>query len=133
MIYLDSCALVKLVAREPESDALAKWLRGRQSAGLATSKLAEVELPRALRRNHPGVLGAVAGVLGLLFRVDINDAVRATAGAYVDPTLRSLDAIHLATADNLVAAGKTISAFVTYDNRLADAARQRGLTVEAPA
>lgn len=132
MIYLDSCALVKMVAREPESDSLGEWLRSRESDGLATSKLAEVELPRALRRNHPGVLGAVAGVLGRLFQVDINDAVRATAGAYVEPSLRSLDAIHLATAENLVASGKTLTAFVTYDKRLAAVAADAGLTVVAP-
>lgn len=132
MIYLDSCALVKLVAKEPESATLGAWLRDHESAGLATSKLAEVELPRALRRNHPRVLGAVAGVLGRLYRLEINDPVRATAGAYLDPNLRSLDAIHLATAESLVAAGKRLDAFVTYDKRLAAVAADAGLTVVAP-
>ena len=99
---------------------------------LVTSKLAEVEVPRALRRNRPGVLGAVAGVLSRLYRVEINDPVRATAAAYVDRSLRSLDAIHLATAETVAASGKPVSAFVTYDKRLAAAAEDVGMTVVAP-
>jgi predicted nucleic acid-binding protein len=93
----------------------------------------EVELPRALRRSQPGVLGAVAGVLARLNRMEINAAVRAMAGAYAEPTLRSLDAIHLATAELLLASGVSVSAFVTYDSRLGAAARAVGLPVTAPA
>ena len=51
----------------------------------------------------------------------------------MDTILRSLDAIHLATAELLVASGKTVTAFVTYDRRLAEAASQAGLPVIAPA
>jgi predicted nucleic acid-binding protein len=47
--------------------------------------------------------------------------------------LRSLDAIHVATAEMLVASGKALTAFVTYDRRLADTARNLQLPVEAPA
>ena len=57
---------------------------------------------------------------------------RRAAAAYVDPRLCSLDAIHLATADQLVASGKNVSAFVTYDRRLAEAARACSLSVVAP-
>jgi hypothetical protein len=63
----------------------------------------------------------------------MNAAVRATAGAYLDPSLRSLDAIHLATAEFLISSGEVDCAFVTYDKRLAEAAVRAGLTVEAPA
>lgn len=63
--------------------------------------------------------------------IEIATAIRATA-AYTDPHLRSLDAIHLATADHLVASGKRVTAFVTYDTRLAGAARTCGLPVIAP-
>ncbi|GAA4682440.1 type II toxin-antitoxin system VapC family toxin [Phytohabitans rumicis] len=133
MIYLDSAALVKLVRTESESAALVTWLNDRPEEPLIASALVEVEVPRALRRAQPGVLGAVAGVLARVNRVEINAAVRATAGAYPDPGLRSLDAIHLATAELLVASGKAVSAFVTYDKRLAAAAGQVGLPVEAPA
>jgi uncharacterized protein len=132
VIYLDTAALVKLVRVERESRALVDWLASRHSERLVASALVEVELPRALRRSEPGVLGGVAGVVARLYRVDINAAVRATAGAYPDEGLRSLDAIHLATAEFLVASDQELSAFVTYDKRLADAAGRAGLPVAAP-
>ena len=133
MIYLDTAALVKLVRVEAESAALVTWLNSRSTEPLVASALVEVELPRALRRSQPGVLGGVAAVLARLHRVEINATVRTTAGGYVDPTLRPLEAIHLATAELLVASGKTVTAFVTYDKRLAEAAGQAGLPVIAPA
>lgn len=133
MIYLDTAALVKLVRIEAESAALVAWLGERTEHALVCSTLAEVELPRALRRRQPAALGIVAGVLARLHRVEINAAVRATAGGYPEPTLRSLDAIHLATAEFLQASGEPIAAFVTYDKRLAEAVVRTGLTVEAPA
>jgi predicted nucleic acid-binding protein len=89
-------------------------------------------LPRAIRRSAPGQLAAVSPVLARLARFEIDAAVRATAAAYADPELCSLDAIHLATADQLRASGKTISAFVTYDSRLARAAHAAGFPAAAP-
>lgn len=132
LIYLDSCAIVKLVVVEDESAALNEWLRERADHLLVSSKIVEVEVPRAVRRSEPGVLGAVSTVFRHLNRIDMNDVVRATAAAYLDPTLRSLDAIHLATADSLVGAGKTVGAFVTYDKRLGAAAAENGFAVVAP-
>ena len=133
MIYLDTAALVKLIRVEPESAALVEWLNHRREHPLVASALVEVELPRALRRSQPGALGAVAEALSRLYRIEINAAVRATAGAYAEPELRSLDAIHLATAELLVASGQPLQAFVTYDKRLAAAAGTAGLPVAAPA
>jgi predicted nucleic acid-binding protein len=132
VIYLDSAAVVKLVRLETESTVLITWLNRQPSLPLVASTLVEVEVSRALRRSQPDVLGGVAAVLARLYRVEINSAVRAIAGAYPEPMLRSLDAIHLATADLLIASGKTITAFVTYDKRLAEAARQAGLPVAMP-
>lgn len=132
MIYLDTAALVKLVRAEPESASLVAWLNSHAEQPLVASALVEVELPRALRRSQPGVLGAVAVVLRRLHRVEITAAVRAMAGAYPDPMLRSLDAIHLATAEFLIASGKALTAFVTYDKRLAEAAGRAGLPSVAP-
>jgi predicted nucleic acid-binding protein len=132
VIYLDSAAVVKLVRLEAESTALIAWLNEHSSLPLVASTLVEVEVPRALRRSQSGVLGSVAAVLARLYRVEINSAIRAIAGAYPDPMLRSLDAIHLATADLLAASGKAVTAFVTYDKRLAEAARQAGLPVAMP-
>jgi uncharacterized protein len=133
VIFLDSAALVKLVRVEPESAALVNWLNAHPGQPLVASALVEVEVPRALRRSQPGVLAGVAATLAQLNRVEINAAVRATAGAYPDPMMRSLDAIHLATAELLIASGKTLTAFVTYDQRLAAAAERAGLPVAAPA
>jgi predicted nucleic acid-binding protein len=132
VIYLDSCAVIKLIVPEIESASLGAWLAQRSTASLITSKLTEVEVSRALRGSSSGVLGAVAGVLRRLYRVEINDVVRATAAAYLDPGLRSLDAIHLATADALISSGKKLDAFVTYDKRLAAAAGAAGMAVVAP-
>ena len=132
MIYLDSAALVKLVRVEAESQALVDWLNGQAGQRLVASALVEVEVPRALRRSQPAVLGAVAATLARIDRIEIDAAVRATAAAYVDPALRSLDAVHLATADQLVASGKKVVAFVTYDTLLAAAAQAAGLDVVAP-
>ena len=132
MIYLDSCAMIKLVVPEAESPALIEWLRQQTGDQMVTSTLAEVEVPRALRRNAPRALGLVSRMLTRVDRFEVDAPVRATAGAYIDPQLRSLDAIHLATAENLVASGKRVTAFVTYDKRLAAAAADAGLTVVAP-
>jgi len=132
VIYLDAAAIVKMIREEDETPDLIAWLNDRPAEALVASNLVEVEVPRALRRNQPEVLGAVASTLSRLDRVDIDAVVRATAAAYVDAHRRSLDAIHLATADNLVASGKTMTAFVTYDKRLAAAAAEAGHTVVAP-
>lgn len=131
MIYLDTAALVKLVRREVESYALVDWIADQRDELLVSSALAEVELPRALRRTEPDLLSAVPGVLGRIAIYEIDELVRSTAAAYDDPAIRSLDAIHLATADAVL--GDDLTAFVTYDRRLLAAAKELGLAVAAPA
>jgi predicted nucleic acid-binding protein len=131
VIYLDSSAVVKLIRPEAESRALAEWLNECGDVTV-TSVLAEVEVPRALRRSGPAHLAAMPGVLARISRVELDAPVRATAGAYLTDTLRALDAIHLATAEVLVASGKDVSAFVTYDRRQAAAAKAIGMTLHAP-
>lgn len=130
MIYLDTSALVKLLRREPESDALADWLDTRASLPWVSSALIEVELPRALRRSEPRLIGNVPAIVARVARYEIDDVVRAAAAAYPDPDLRSLDAIHLATAKAVF--GGSIAAFVAYDERLLAAAADQGLEVERP-
>ncbi|HEX3813413.1 MAG TPA: type II toxin-antitoxin system VapC family toxin [Mycobacteriales bacterium] len=134
MIYLDTSAIVKLVRAEPESAELVEWLNSRDE-GTVTSVLAEVETVRALRREaetQTELLADVSAVLGQIARFDIDAAVRATAAAYPSPGLRSLDAIHLATADQLGAAGASVTAFVTYDKTLARVAMEAGMSVIGP-
>ncbi|HEX2133878.1 MAG TPA: type II toxin-antitoxin system VapC family toxin [Actinophytocola sp.] len=132
MIYLDSNALVKLIREENESAQLITWLSTQPDGEFVSSTLVEVEVPRVLWRDQPEAMAAVATKLRQVSRLEVDAAVRATAAAYMDPYLRSLDAIHLATAENLVASGKRLSAFVTYDKRLASAAADVGLSVVSP-
>lgn len=132
MIYLDTSALVKLVRVERESTELADWLDERTELRWITSTLAEVELPRALiRAGQLAALAAVPAVLARLDRFEMDSVVRATAAAFQDPSLRSLDAIHLATAD-VAASVATLAAFVTYNRRLSDAARVLNMPTVAP-
>jgi predicted nucleic acid-binding protein len=129
VIYLDSAAVVKLVRIEPERDALLQWLEKRREIPLFSSALVEVEVPRALRRTDPAALPAVPATMARVYRLEIDDTVRATAAALADPQLRSLDAIHLATA---LLARSELEAFVTYDQRLLAAAGQLGLPTASP-
>ncbi|MGO9152101.1 type II toxin-antitoxin system VapC family toxin [Mycobacterium sp.] len=131
MIYLETSALVKLIRIETESEDLADWLDQRTETRWITSALTEVELPRAIRAVAPEGLPAVPVVLARLDRFEIDPVIRATAAAYQDPALRSLDAIHLATAQT-AASTAAFTALVTYDNRLTEAAAALGISIIAP-
>jgi uncharacterized protein len=131
VIYLDTSALVKLIRAEVESEALGDWLDERTEIRWITSALAEVELPRAIRAVAPEGLSAVPSMLARLDRFEIDPVIRSTAAAYVDPALRSLDAIHLATAQT-AASIASLTALVTYDSRLREAADALGLATAAP-
>lgn len=132
MIFLDSAAIVKMIRREAESAALESWLANQDDKQLVASSLVLTEVPRALRRSDPARLAAVPTVLARLDRVPVDDTVLATAAAYSDPMLRTLDAIHLATAQSLVLEGIELTALVTYDKRLLTAAADIGLPTAAP-
>jgi len=132
VIYLDSSAVVKLVRMEAATTDLVAWLGDRPDTALASSALVEVEVPRAIRRHAPGALGGVPAVLARLYRVEIDAATRATAAAYEDGALRSLDAIHLATAELLAREEEGLAAFVAYDRRLLAAAGSIGLPALGP-
>lgn len=129
MIYLDSAAIVKLAHPEAESAPLERWLAARPSTARVTSTLAEIELPRALRRSAPAALARVPAILATLYRLEITASVRSASAAFGNSSLRTLDAIHLATALALQA---ELEAFVTYDTRLLAAAVAAGLPTAAP-
>ena len=132
MIYLDSAAVVKLVRQEACSAELVSWLNTHGDVPLV-SALVEVEVPRALRRSAPQALVGVPAAVGRLFRLEIDGTIRATAAAFAEPTLRSLDAIHLATAQVLTnESGTALIAFVSYDRRLLESAKVAGLPVASP-
>ncbi|WP_322779956.1 type II toxin-antitoxin system VapC family toxin [Frankia sp. Cas4] len=128
MIYLDSCALVKLTRPEPETSALRSWLVAR-SRPAVSSALAMLEVTRAVRRSDPAALPRVSDVLSRVMLVPVEESILASAAVLTDPLLRSLDAIHLATALRLDAPSLVL---VTYDKRLSAAASQQGLAVAAP-
>jgi len=128
-VYLDSSAIVKLVVREPETEALLTALE--RWPDRVSAALSRVEVHRALRRaGQPRSAHARAdAVLEALVLIRLDDSVLGRAAAFTQPQMRSLDAIHLAVA---LAIGDDPDAFITYDSRLAHAARQEGLTVLHP-
>ncbi len=128
MLYLDSSALTKLVVDEPESGALESYLRGGYTHSVA-SELARVEVYRAVRRTKPVLTQRAEEVLADILLLAIDEEVIELAAARLDPGLRGLDAIHLASALTVRA---DIDAFVTYDQRLRAAAAMEGFKVVAP-
>jgi uncharacterized protein len=126
-IYLDSSALVKLAVREVHSDALRQHLRRRRP--LMSSALARTEVLRALLPGGEPALAAGRQVLSRVDLVRVNDPVLSQAGTMLPVELRSLDAIHLATAGRI---GADLAEIVTYDQRMAAAARSMGYKVSSP-
>lgn len=127
--YFDASALVKLVIFEEGSRALWDWMR-RDAVLATTSDIARVEVPRAVRRIDPTAVPRAHTLLRTVefVRFDIATLLRA---AGVSPAeLRTLDAIHLACALQL---GGAVRGLISYDIRLATAARAAGLEVIAPA
>ena len=129
LIYLDASALVKLVVAEPESGALLAFLRSRPDR--LSSALSLTEVPRALRRaRFSGVVRRRAQrLLARLALVDVDRRILSAAAALEPPALRTLDAIHLATA---LVVREDLAGLVTYDRRLAVAAERLDLDVLAP-
>jgi uncharacterized protein len=128
-VYVDASALVKLVLPEPETPALRTYLA--ESGPLLSSRVAHVEVRRAVARvARPGDEEHVAELLARLQTIELDDGVGQIAAAVSPSVLRSLDAIHVASALSI---REELDAFITYDRRLADAARAAGLNAEAPA
>ncbi|MGZ4141780.1 MAG: type II toxin-antitoxin system VapC family toxin [Actinomycetota bacterium] len=125
--YLDSSAIVKLAVHEPESAALRRYLRRRRP--LVSSALARTEVARALLPLGPEAARRGRDVLARIDLARVNDRVLSAAGMLLPADVRSLDAIHLATAQEL---GSDLARIVTYDDRMADAARALGFNVSAP-
>ncbi len=124
--YLDTSALTKLVASEQESPELQAWLNGRT---IATSELSLVELLRAARRYSNDASARAEELLADTHLIVLNLGILRAAAALLPPELRSLDAIHVASALSL---GSDCEGMITYDRRMQEAARHAGLTVESP-
>ncbi|MBA2497538.1 MAG: type II toxin-antitoxin system VapC family toxin [Acidimicrobiia bacterium] len=125
--YLDSSAIVKLAINEPQSDSLRRYIRRRRP--LVSSALARTEVLRALLDEGDTGLARGREVLARLDLVRVNDRVLNAAGTISPEDLRSLDAIHLATALEL---GDDIRQLVTYDDRMTAAATALGLRTAGP-
>ena len=128
VVYVDSSALVKLVLPEPERQALRTFLY--RSAPVVSCALARVEVSRATRPHGRDAVRAAREVVATTDFIGVDDAMLDDAATIGPATLRTLDAIHLAAALTL---GAELEALVTYDRRLADAARSLGIEVRAPA
>jgi predicted nucleic acid-binding protein len=127
LTYIDSSAIVKLVVAEPESKALRRYISRRQP--LVCSALARTEVLRALLPSGPEVIARGEETLRRIQLLRINDRVLSDAGWMHPPELRSLDAIHLASARAL---GPSVKQIVTYDERLANVAQAAGFKVALP-
>jgi predicted nucleic acid-binding protein len=133
VFYADSSALVKLVRDEPESSALRAFL---SDADIVSCELVLAELPRAIRRaaatdpnlNLAQMVTRADEVVDALALVPIDRALLAAAGAFTEPALRALDAIHVAAAVRLA----PLQAFLTYGERQGAAARLAGLRTIVP-
>lgn len=127
LTYVDSSAIVKLVIAEPESKALRRYLMRRQP--LVSSALARTEVARALLPLGAQAVARGDDVLRRVQLLRLNDHVLREAGRMEPAELRSLDAIHLASARRL---GASVRQIVTYDERMAEAATANGWSVVAP-
>lgn len=125
--YLDSSAIVKLVVDEPESAALRRYLRRRRP--LVSSALARAEVLRAVLLEGEDGVARARDVLSAVELIRVNDRVLTAAGVLRPEDLRSLDAIHLATAQQL---DSDLGRLVSYDEKLLAAASLLGLSTHAP-
>ena len=124
LLYADTSALVKLVRDEPESPSLRAFIA---DADLVSCDLVLVEVPRAIRRAatldrrlvHEELLARAEAVIDPIALVPLDRALLLAAGALAEPSLRALDAIHVAAAISLT----PVDGFLGYDERQAAAAR----------
>lgn len=126
--YLDTSALVKLVIAEAETEVLLAWL-ARRSGEPTSSDLARTELLRVVRRVAPERLERARHVLDSVTLIALSTETFEEAGRLAPATMRSLDALHVAAALRL---GDDLDAVVTYDDRIAEAARLNGASTFGP-
>jgi len=117
---------LKLIVAEPESDAMRAWVESH--APLWSSQLIRTESLRAAARLGVGD-EAIEDALDSVTLILPAASTFRSAGILPPTTLRSLDALHLAAAVEL---GSDLEGLVTYDDRLADAARAASITVVSP-
>ena len=127
--YVDTSAALKLLAEESDSQAFAQFYDDNADATWASSALLRIEVVRAVRRALPAALNDARDLLLAFDYVNIDDGIVQAAMDEPDRSLRSLDAIHLATARLF---DSDLDGLVTYDERLGQAAITAGMTVLSP-
>jgi predicted nucleic acid-binding protein len=128
LVYLDSSAILKLVISEPETAALIDLLE--RHPDRVSSALARVEVLRAMRRARgtAAELRRAEAVLSRIALLRIDEDIIATAARLPPYEIRSLDAIHIASALSI---RDELSGLVSYDRRLTAAAEKLRIPVLA--
>ena len=129
MFYLDASAAAKLVLAEDDSEAMKEWFETTDAA-IFSSDLLRTELLRSIRRHAPAQLSQGRAVLESITLIALSRNVYEAAAALGPPVLRSLDALHLASAIDV--GGNDLKAIITYDLRMIEAARSLGIEIIAP-
>jgi predicted nucleic acid-binding protein len=129
LYYIDTSAALKLLAEESHSRAFAGFYDESAGASWVSSTLLRIEVIRAVGRAMPAALPDARNLLLAFDYVSIDDEFVDAAMNEPDRMLRSLDAIHLATARVL---GPDLDGLATYDDRLAVAAKDAGISVIDP-
>ncbi|MGH7882448.1 MAG: type II toxin-antitoxin system VapC family toxin [Candidatus Dormibacteraceae bacterium] len=123
IVYIDTSAFLKLVVAEPESSEFRAWLRGRE---WTSSVLLRIEAERGASRHTEAALHSTRKWLERINLIRLSSQIVDMARRVEPPSLRTLDAIHLATALHL---GRDLVSMVTYDRKLAEAARALAINV----
>jgi hypothetical protein len=129
IVYLDTSAAFKLVHKESQSTALVNWFNSLSDIKPVSSQLMRVELIGNLASKHATLVPAGHQLLDHIGLVSVRPHHLNAAIDLVSKGLRTLDAIHLATALSI---GSELEAFVTYDQNQADVANQHGVRVLSP-
>ena len=128
-IYLDTSALAKLIVVEAESGALRTWVQGHPGVPLMTNVIGAVELRRLAARIGPQATSAAVLLLARIDLLSLTPGALAAAAELPPPEVRTLDALHLASAAEV----SDLGVLVTYDRRMHSAAESFGLVVQSPA
>jgi predicted nucleic acid-binding protein len=127
-LYFDTSALAKLVVNESESVALREWLAARTGTPMVTNTVGVVELQRLAAKVSQQASAAAVLLLGRIGTLQLTATAIALAAQLPPPEVRTLDALHVASAAGLGG----LEALVSYDQRMIQAARGYGLPVASP-
>ena len=124
-IYFDTSALAKLVVDEAETEALRSWIGLRRDSSRVTNVVGVVELQRLAARIGQAEFGVAVQLLARIDQLDLTPTAVAAAARIPPPAVRTLDALHIASASELA----DLEAMLTYDVRMISAAQDYGLQV----